>query len=111
LDSFQFRRGEANDEDGAEDEDDPPAFEGPLAVLNELFLTPRGFPDGVQALCSAASLASSLPVPSETELITHLGSLTTPRLRRLSTLLDLRVPEGRWGAQLKNEAVVRPLAG
>ena len=50
-------------------------------------------------------------LPSETELIAHLGSLTTPRLRRLSTLLDLRVPEGRWGAQLKNEAVVHPLAG
>jgi hypothetical protein len=111
LDSYQFRRGEANDEDAAEDEDDPPAFEGPLALLYELFLTPRGFPDGVQALCSAGCLASSLPVPSETELIAHLGSLTTPRLHRLSTLLDLRVPEGRWNVQMKNEVVVHPLAG
>ena len=87
LDSFRFRRGEANDDDGAaeeEEEEEPPAFDGPLAVLYELFLTPRGFPDGVQALCSAGCLASPLPVPSETELIAHLGSLTAPRLRRLS---------------------------
>ena len=111
LDTFRFRRGEANDDDGAEEEEEPPAFDGPLAVLYELFLTPRGFPDGVQALCSAGCLASPLPVPSETELIAHLGSLTTPRLRRLSTLLDLRVPEGRWTAQMKNEIVVHPLAG
>ena len=96
LDSFRFRRGEANDDDGAEEEEEPPAFDGPLAVLYELFLTPRGFPDGVQALCSAGCLASPLPVPSETELIAHLGSLTTPRLRRLSTLLVLRVPEGMY---------------
>ena len=33
LDLFKFLRGEANDEEGAEEEDDPPAFEGPLAVL------------------------------------------------------------------------------
>ena len=104
LDLFRFRRGEANDKEGAEDEEDQPVFEGPLAVLFELFLTPRGFSDGVHALCTTGCLKSPLPVPSETELLAHLASLTVPRLRRLWAMIDLRVPEGRWNAQMKNES-------
>ena len=99
--------------DGAAEaeEDVPPVYEGPLSVLFELFQSPRGFAPGVTALCLTCGLDSPTPVPSPEALVTHLGQLTVPLLRRISAMLDLRVPEARWSAQVRSDSVVHPLAG
>ena len=65
----------------------------------------------VTALCLTCGLESPLPVPSEGDLIAHLGQLPVPQLRRLSAMLDLRIPEARWSVIVKDEVVIHHLAG
>jgi len=97
------------DDDGAED-DAPPEYLGPFAILYELFSEPQLFEAGARALYLSLGADEANGAPSVASVAGMLSKLHVPALRRLAAMVSLPVPDKRWSALSREEDVHMPLA-